>query len=476
MHKANFISALLIPATFTGIIVLYLALSRHNVNAAIIAEFVRLEFVGVIVYWLLSVVVWSPIVAAYRKSAKRKQEWILRALDAYRNLGFFAQYQGLPIAEVLKKIDEQEREEWQSWGMKTEYVPGAWQNDIPQRGTPEDDLYILRYDRNRTWWDDTEMDVGAGNKIYEETLKEWARISRGAFNPQNINETWKSESGPIQVSFTLDGARHEFHPVYQGDWLDLTILEDVNALIVSTGYRFETYFPFDQSACIVVFTEQERDQMVRAGKWKMYGSPVSALGANCSRPRVRLRSFILILITAAIVVMLDWFVFYKPVLFSDNPQYSAEIASARSAWRDNQTSQIALYADNALQYARTDNEKATAYYWKGVGEYHELKFDIAEADAREAIRLQPDWSAPYVTLGAILNSKGDKVAAWPIARKALELGPNYAWAHNLIGIFLLEEGRAPEAIPYFKKAIQLDPMQSTFSSNLKNAEQQPDQQ
>ena len=76
---------------------------------------------------------------------------------------------------------------------------------MDKSGTPFDpegkhaDLELTSYDKSRVWWGDTEADVARANNEYYRTLQEWALISRGAFQPEDITETWESEEGPILV-------------------------------------------------------------------------------------------------------------------------------------------------------------------------------------------------------------------------------------------------------------------------------------
>ena len=98
-------------------------------------------------------------------------------------------------------------------------------------------------------------------------------ISRGAFSPDNIEETWESEKGPIWVSFTLNGTQHRIHPEYLNpgpDFIDVSILRDINRLIVGTGYQFEVQDALDedQAAFIVVLTADEKEKLERERGWR----------------------------------------------------------------------------------------------------------------------------------------------------------------------------------------------------------------
>ncbi len=103
---------------------------------------------------------------------------------------------------------------------------------------PWDDVYLLSLDRERVWTDDPECDVCAYNRVYSEVIPEWSRLAKDEFNPRDIEERWESETGPITVSFTLNGVRCGIRPEYLDDYLDLSILTQINGLISATGVQF----------------------------------------------------------------------------------------------------------------------------------------------------------------------------------------------------------------------------------------------
>lgn len=135
----------------------------------------------------------------------------------YQQLGFFS---GREAAEIVQRFSEDH-------------------GHPPDPGNPWDDVFLLAYAEGETWASDPEADVCAENEVYLEVLPAWARISQGAFTPMGFTEHWESESGPITLSFQLDGQSRSISPSYQDDWLDLEILLKMNALIVPSGRQFE---------------------------------------------------------------------------------------------------------------------------------------------------------------------------------------------------------------------------------------------
>jgi hypothetical protein len=111
-------------------------------------------------------------------------------------------------------------------------------------GTPLDphrpwhDVWLLSLNGNHVWADDPEAGVCRGNQVYCHVLAEWSRISHGTFLPSEIQEYWETENGPLIVSFSLGNTRLSIDPIWNDDWLDLTILQQINELIVDSGKQF----------------------------------------------------------------------------------------------------------------------------------------------------------------------------------------------------------------------------------------------
>ena len=107
------------------------------------------------------------------------------------------------------------------------------------------------------------------DNVNVETLQEWARISRGVFLPQNIAETWESEHGPILVNFTLNGVRCSIHVDY-GIWADPSMLtNEINPLILQTGYKFELR-DLSSIVWVLVLTPDEKQRLEKEQFWKFY--------------------------------------------------------------------------------------------------------------------------------------------------------------------------------------------------------------
>ena len=83
---------------------------------------------------------------------------------------------------------------------------------------------------------------------------EWAQISR--------------DGGSIAVEFKLDGRPVRLKPRYDGDWLDLSILEPINRLIAPSGYQFVVPKIWDQVAYVLALTAEEQARLASERGWE----------------------------------------------------------------------------------------------------------------------------------------------------------------------------------------------------------------
>src|SRR5438034_3717499 len=67
-----------------------------------------------------------------------------------------------------------------------------------------DFLALISIDSERVWWADLEDDVFLGENAYVGLFAEWAGISRGAFHPAAVEETWGPyQAPPIRITFRV---------------------------------------------------------------------------------------------------------------------------------------------------------------------------------------------------------------------------------------------------------------------------------
>lgn len=156
----------------------------------------------------------------------------------YQQLGFFV---GQDPASVLQRYSE-------------EY------GSSPDPSKPWDDAFLLALSDDDVWASDPEADVCAENQVYSEVLPAWARISAGAFEPAEISESWEDREGPITLKFLLGDRPSTVSPDYQDDWIDLAVLQQINALIAPSGRRFECFVD-GNFALVLCLTSAQKEAM-----------------------------------------------------------------------------------------------------------------------------------------------------------------------------------------------------------------------
>lgn len=177
---------------------------------------------------------------------------------ALRALGFFADRKGDTDAAIAKDV---QADIDSAFGADS----GSGGGSAPTGGML--DLMVAAADPDRVWWNDLEADVAPDNRVYEDTLDEWAAISKGAFAPTDIAETWASDTGPVTVTYQLDGSKQTLKPADLEDWIDPGILTAIDDQIADSGRRFELYRGFDQTAFVVALTADERATLEHDRGW-----------------------------------------------------------------------------------------------------------------------------------------------------------------------------------------------------------------
>jgi len=96
------------------------------------------------------------------------------------------------------------------------------------------------------------------------------------------------------------------------------------------------------------------------------------------------------------------------------------------------------------------------YYFRGLQHYFRNEFQSAIEAFEKAIELQPDYAAPWDSMGVTFGKIGDYDKSLEAFNKAIELEPDYAAAwYNKACVYSLK-GDKEKALKHLSKAIDLD--------------------
>lgn len=196
-----------------------------------------------------------------RANRARKRRWDHIAWTDGRLREFIRFYQPLGFYDAEKSVEEL-MNELQSEAYDIRGMLEEGEEQVFRR-----DLLLLAKTAFRILWWDLESDVADGNEVYASYLQSLAEISRGQFTPSAIHESWDAKEGPIRVTFTIEETRKEVNPKVDNDWLDLGILEQINELLPDPQYRFEAVEQDDQTAQVLMLTQEEKATLEGRG-WR----------------------------------------------------------------------------------------------------------------------------------------------------------------------------------------------------------------
>jgi Flp pilus assembly protein TadD len=89
--------------------------------------------------------------------------------------------------------------------------------------------------------------------------------------------------------------------------------------------------------------------------------------------------------------------------------------------------------------------------------FQQRRYDLAERELRETLRMQPDHAVAHAMLGHCLTLRGAHPEALACLAEALRLAPDMPYCHSTHGWTLRQLRRLPEAEVALKEALRLDP-------------------
>ncbi|MFY9221609.1 MAG: protein kinase [Blastocatellia bacterium] len=159
-----------------------------------------------------------------------------------------------------------------------------------------------------------------------------------------------------------------------------------------------------------------------------------------------------------------------------NPEAYRFYLQGLYAWNKRTPEQVRLALDYFKQAIDLEPTYALAYIgladcYNLLGTYNlELPKDTfpkAQAEAKNALAIEPDFANAYASLGYCLtNYFWQFQEAEKAFKKSIELNPSYSTAYHWYGLYLLTNKRFDEAIEMLKQAEKLDPISLIINTNL----------
>ncbi|MEM3957946.1 MAG: hypothetical protein QXO47_07040 [Thermoproteota archaeon] len=188
------------------------------------------------------------------------RERFIESIEYLRKMGFFEEYCNLSSEEIFEKIREN------SIALKylgVKEVEERWMKE----SVYEVDSFIAIFDKRRVLGKDVEV-VGPEKGLSTEIFKEIVRISRGVFQPTDIEEEWLGHNA--RIHFTFRGKRHVIDFCFYTDLLQINpIMRRINSLIEDTGYQYYELLDGNQTFFAVVLTREEAEKLIRERGWKI---------------------------------------------------------------------------------------------------------------------------------------------------------------------------------------------------------------
>ncbi|MCE5227992.1 hypothetical protein LLG95_00140 [bacterium] len=231
------------------------------------AGFRVLKFMSLMMAGLLFLVVAIVIIAMYivPRFQKRKwrgraepdseefREWLMGQIRDLRAIGFFQADRMLSDQELFDKV-------------LAEMVEREGNDLTACRVAP---CLIAALDQDRVYYEDTEDDRYLNDDGWVEIVQDVARISRGAFKPENIEAKCDYDKKSAEVLFDQNGRRHSLKFKLDGDWMDPALFDQFNPFVSDAGYQYAAEFSDHGQWCFVVAVKDEERKILKKMGWNI---------------------------------------------------------------------------------------------------------------------------------------------------------------------------------------------------------------
>ncbi len=151
---------------------------------------------------------------------------------------------------------------------------------------------------------------------------------------------------------------------------------------------------------------------------------------------------------------------------NNQANYSARVYESRANWITRDWTEQGIDAQKALDDAKTDDEKAIAYYWLGVSSNRQKDYANAIQYQHQALSYASEFGAAHASISNAYLFSNDYEKAFYHGEECRRHWPKYAWCYQALSNYYGVTGHIDTAIENIEKAIELDPYQEDFKGQL----------
>lgn len=144
-------------------------------------------------------------------------------------------------------------------------------------------------------------------------------------------------------------------------------------------------------------------------------------------------------------------------LVNNYKNFDARILETSASWVQKDWNEQSEVAGKALSDAKTDEEKAYAYFWLGVAENRKKNYQGAVEYQLKALSLLPDYAASHASLANAYTLLNEHQKSFEHAQKCIDYDPQYAWCYQAMANHYWVVGEEEKALKNAKTATNLDP-------------------
>jgi hypothetical protein len=201
---------------------------------------------------------------------------MIETLKILRRAGFYEDLTSLTESEILEFLHQRHKK------FLLEHL--NWDHE-PNKNLSDKELVIR--DHLKVLYLDLEADVSNENKVYTALLHNIEEISKSQAVITEIEEGWNSETGPINVTYKLNGQTIYYNPEYNDDWVDQNFLDDTMLLVSQmTDLEFHICLGpesdwLGQDICYIRLTKGEREILENDLHFIFFDTFLKNIRSNC---------------------------------------------------------------------------------------------------------------------------------------------------------------------------------------------------